>query len=229
MKDLNAHTLAQANTLQDAVFEVRKAANFRAHPYFVWIDDPAITREEFVASQVPFRHAVEQFSRALAATMARIPEVERRMAVADNVAEEHGRGRADQAHSATFREYLLSLGASPAQLAAPCPIAVDAFVASVVAHCLTHNGEEGAATTGMIEDLYVGISGHIASTIVERGWVEPGSQRHYALHEDLDVVHARDLFAVAATGWDGPHRERIARSLLLGARWFWTLYDGLLP
>lgn len=83
---------------------------------------------------------------------------------------------------------------------------------------------------GAIEYLYVGISTTIARTIADRQWAAPGSQSHYAVHEQLDVEHARDLLQLAAPAWDNTHsRRQIAQSLLLGAHYFWNLYEGMQP
>jgi len=87
----------------------------------------------------------------------------------------------------------------------------------------------GAAALGMIEHLYAGISGAIARAVRDRGWAAPGSQEHYEVHETLDIEHARELLEVAEPAWETKRtRAYVALGLLLGARYFWALYEDLL-
>lgn len=222
--------VAIKESLGEAVDTVARAYDFRTHPYFLWAHDPATSREAFRQSQVPFRFAVEAFSQSLAAVLARMPRLEDRIHVAENVAEEHGHGNLSGSHKYTFFEYLRALGASDEDLEAPCPIWVTAFNHALRNLCLAQTHEVGAAMLGMIEHLYVGISDQIARLIEDRAWVAPNSQRHYAVHAVLDVSHARELLEVAEPAWQVPRsRSYVALGLLLGAYHFWTLYLDLLP
>lgn len=225
---LEPATLAALPTFEAAFAAVDAAYPFAAHPYLAWMAAPATDRDAFRATQLPFRHAVEGFSRALAATLARVPVLEDRLALWRNVAEEHGHGSAAASHKHTYLDYLRALGATPEELARPCPVAVAAFEQALLGWCLTRGPEAGAAALGAIEHAYVGVSVAIARTIHARGWVARGSQRHYEIHEELDVVHARDLFAIAAPAWAEPRaRAEVAYGLALGAHWFWSLYAEL--
>lgn len=214
--------------LETAVLQVAEVYDFRCHPYLLWMQAASTSRDAFRQSQLPFRFAVESFSQALAAVMARIPLLEARLPLADNVAEEHGRGDRLRSHKYTFRQYLSALGATAAELETPCTIAVLAFNQSILTYCLTQPGEAGAAMLGIIEYLYVGISTAIAHTVCERGWAAPGSQSHYAVHEQLDTEHARDLLLLAESAWNEPRsRSQVVEGLVLGAHYFWSLYCGL--
>ncbi|MBD2094004.1 iron-containing redox enzyme family protein [Trichocoleus sp. FACHB-591] len=222
--------LIQFTTLDAAVAQVAAAYDFPHHPYFCWMVASATSREAFCDSQLPFRFAVESFSQALAAVLARIPSLEMRLAIAENVAEEHGHGDRWRSHKYTFRQYLQALGATSTELQKPCPTPVLAFNQAILNYCLTQPAEVGAAMLGMIESLYVGISAAIAQTLTQRAWVAPGSQSHYAVHEKLDAEHARDLLQLASRGWqDSRSRLALAQALLLGAHYFWRLYVDLLP
>lgn len=222
--------VATQPTLDDALSVVERAYDFPHHPYFEWLRAPATTRDAFRATQLPFRFAVESFSQALAGVLAHIPRLEDRMTLAQNIAEEHGHGITLMSHKYTFLEYLVALGAVPAELEVPCPVWVTAFNHALRNLCLAQPYEHGAAALGVIEHLYASASAEIARTIVERGWVQPGSQRHYSTHEVLDVTHARELLDVARPAWDTPRtRSTVALGLLLGAWHFWRLYQDLLP
>lgn len=221
--------VAIKETLTEAVETVARNYDFTQHPYFQWAAQPGRTREEFLRSQIPFRFAVENFSQALAGVLAHIPRVEDRIHVAENVAEEHGHGNVGVSHKYTFLEYLHAMGATEEQLKEPCPIWVTAFNHSIRNLCLAQPYDVGAACLGGIEHLYVNISGAISRLIHERGWVQPGSQRHYAVHEQLDVAHAKELLDLAEPAWESPRtRSYAALGLLLGAYYFWTLYEDLL-
>jgi len=222
--------LNEQPTLDEAVRIVAAEYDFTRHPYFVWMRAATTTAAEFKKSQVPFRFAVEAFSQSLAAVLARVPRVEARLALAENVAEEHGRGNQLASHKRTFVQYLRALGATPDELHADCPVAVSAFNHALLSFCLAQPHPPGAALLGVIEYVYVGISGSIARTLLERAWVQPGSQRHYEVHEQLDARHADDLLELARPAWREPDaRAQVAHALLLGAHWFWQLYRDLLP
>jgi pyrroloquinoline-quinone synthase len=223
-------TVVAQPSLECAVEHVARAYDFSRHSYFVWIRETSTDRDHFRASQVPFRFAVESFSQALAGVLARISRVEERMDLAENIAEEHGHGSLSTSHKYTFLEYLKAIGATAEELARDCPIQVTAFNQSLRNLCLAQSHEVGAAALGIIEHLYVDVSAMIGGVIHERGWTAPGTQRHYAVHETLDRRHARELFDLAAPAWETTRtRAPTALALLLGAHYFWTLYDDLLP
>jgi pyrroloquinoline-quinone synthase len=222
--------VAASSSLEGALQVVEGRHDFRSHPYFLWMAAAGTDRAEFRRSQVPFLFAVESFSQALAAVLARVPQLEMRLTVAENVAEEHGHGKVRASHKATFLEYLRALGATDAELIRGCPVTVSAFNQSLLNFCLVQPYDSGAALLGIIEHLYVGVSASIARTLRDREWVIPGSQRHYEAHEVLDVSHARELLELCEPGFGEPRaRAQIALGLLLGAHWFWRLYLDLLP
>ncbi|HEY2744575.1 MAG TPA: iron-containing redox enzyme family protein [Polyangia bacterium] len=227
---LSWRELDGCDSLDGAVRAIVAAYDFSRHPYFVWMAAPRTNVAEFRKSQLPFRFAVESFSQSLAAVLARIPRLEARLAVADNVAEEHGRGNQLASHKRTFIQYLRALGATTSDLGSDCPVTVSAFNHALLDYCLAQPHPSGAALLGIIEQLYVWISGAIAETVAARGWAAHGTQRHYEVHRSLDADHAEQLFAIARSTWREPSaRAQTAQALLLGAHWFWQLYRDLLP
>lgn len=217
-------------TLDAAVLKVASVYDFRLHEYLIWMQLDSTSRDAFRLSQLPFRFAVESFSQALAAVLARIPVLEARLPIFFNIAEEHGGGDRLLSHKYTFRQYLQALGATEVELATPCTTSVLAFNQSILTYCLTQSAAAGAAMLGMIEYLYVGISSAIARTIDRRTWTIKGSQFHYTIHEKLDTEHAKDLLMLATPAWDEPSsRAMVAQGLILGAYYFWSLYRDLLP
>lgn len=221
--------LAELASYDDAVQSLCRAYDFRPHPYFVWAWSERTTRDAFRQSQVPFRFAVAGWAQAVAAVLARTPRLELRRGPLENLADEHG-GPLRESHEDSFDRYLRALGASEGELARSCPVTVHAFRESTTSFCLVHPYEAGAAALGIIERLYIDISADIARRVIDRRWAEPGSQDHYALHEELDVKHARDLLDMARPAWeDARGRAEVALGLALGAQWFWQLYLDLLP
>jgi pyrroloquinoline-quinone synthase len=226
--ELTWSELIELPTLELAVQKVANIYDFDRHPYLIWMTDPTTQRDAFCRSQLPFRFAVESFSQALAAVLARIPTVADRLTLFTNIAEEHGRGNILHSHKFTFQEYLLALGANEADFCVPCSTPVLAFNQSILAYCLTQNPEVSAAMLGTIEYLYVGISAKIARTLADRQWTLPGSQSHYLNHERLDTEHARDLLNIASPVWHEPRsRVQLTQALVLGAYYFWRLYADL--
>ena len=216
-------------SLDEAVLSVGEVYAFGAHPYLLWMQAPGTSRAAFRRSQLPFRFAVEAFSQALAAVLARMPVLEQRLALVDNIWEEHGRGSSLRSHKSTFQHYLQALGATATELQSPCSLPVLAFNQSILNYCLTQAGEAGAALLGTIEYLYIEVSAAIARTLHQRHWATVGSQAHYTLHEKLDVEHAQELLRLAQPAWNDPRScPQVAQALTLGAYYFWTLYNGLL-
>src|SRR5437868_8827582 len=162
--------LDACDSFDAAVRLIATSYDFSRHPYFVWMAAERTGVVEFRKSQVPFRFAVESFSQSLAAVLARVPRLEARLGLADNVAEEHGRGNQLASHERTFTQYLKALGTTPNELAADCPVTVHAFNHSLLDFCLAQPYPSGAALLGIIEHLYVWISGAIAETVQARGW-----------------------------------------------------------
>jgi len=222
--------LVERDTLDEAVALIGSEYDFSAHRYFLWMAAPGTTVHDFRQSQAPFRFAVEAFSQSLAAVLARIPRLETRLALAENVAEEHGHGNHLASHKRTFVQYLRALGATAEELHSDCPVMVSGFNHALLNYCLAQPHPPGAALLGIIEHLYVSISGLIGDAIHARGWAAPGTQRHYEVHKQLDIGHAEELLALARPAWKEPEsRAQVAHALLLGAHWFWQLYRDLLP
>ncbi len=220
----------QGDHLAEVLSQITANYNFQQHPYLLWMQADTTTRSQFCQSQLGFRDAVESFSQAISAVIARVPRVEDRLTLVDNLVEEHGHGQLLRSHKYTFRQYLMALGATELELQAVTPIGVLAFNQSILNYCLTQPPEFSSVMLGMIEYLYIGISQMISKTIHDRHWTAPGSQSHYAVHEVLDVDHARELFKLSEALWqEARSREGMTQAMNLAAYYFWNLYLGLQP
>jgi pyrroloquinoline-quinone synthase len=193
-------------------------------PYFLALRSDDCTIERFARQQRQFRFAVEQFARPLSLLAGRLADTALRDLIVRNVWEEHGQGDASLRHAATFRRFLLALGADPDDLDTDRPgVAVDAFNTALCGLCTTETVGLAGAALGMIELTFSRISVALATAIVERGWLSVDDLVHYTLHAALDTGHAEDLFAVAAAGTN----SETTRGLGLGAHFFDRLYDDL--
>lgn len=202
---------------------------FSKHPYHDWASDITLSREAFLSSQKGFIHAVEGFPCALSAVVSKMPRFKQRIAVVENVWEEHGHGLLADSHASTFSTYLKALGAietGPDEIDLPSHVLL--FNETIRNYCLANPPEAGAALLGMIEYQYIEISRFISRLIVDRKWVSPGTQSHYATHETLDVQHAEDLFAGPKEQWKTPeYRTNIIEGMMVGAHSFWNLYRDM--
>lgn len=216
--------------LDELVAETKANADWRSRPYFASLADGSFDRDDFVETQLQFFHAVVFFNRPMGVLAARLPRASLRLSLLENVREEHGEGQAGVSHQATFRELLRRLGVDDAQVRerAMGP-EVRAFNTLLSGVCTLDDPITAVATMGVIEDLFAGISAFLGTQLVQNGWLSRDEVVHYAVHERLDVQHAREFYDVIRDRWDkGPeHRDAIRTGLELGTYAFLRLYDDL--
>ncbi len=202
--------------------------DWRQNAYFQGL--ATISHDDFVETQVQFFWAVTFFSRPMALLVGKIPRTGQRVEVLRNVWEEHGEGNPRLSHSATFREFLgrvagLDDDAIESRVLWP---EVRAFNTTLVGACLLDEWVVGAATLGMIERMFQGMSASIGRAVVERGWLSPTELVHYDTHERLDQRHATDFFSAVASGIGKSSDDYyVEQGLMQGAAAFLSLYDGL--
>ena len=166
----------------------------------------------------------------MAALVGRIPRPQMRLALLENLGDEHGSGRLTVCHENTFLELLARLGVDRLEVErrALWP-EVRAFNAALLGTCSSDDVYTGLAALGIIEDLFAGISAELGQSIVARGWLKRREVVHYATHEALDVEHAEGFYASLHEPYDQHPRWRyqIDQGLELGAYVFLRLYDDL--
>jgi pyrroloquinoline-quinone synthase len=206
-------------------------SGYRDNPYFTHLRDGSFSREDFVETQIQFYFAVVFFNRPMAALAAKIPTPELRVEVLRNVWEEHGEGDASRVHGTTFAEFLNRLaGVTRADIEARALWPeVRIFNTTLVGACVLDEYLIGVGVMGMIERMFCEISAWIGEAVIARGWLPRERMIHYNLHQDLDIKHSDDFFAVLAPTWEqgGDHRYYIEQGLWLGATVFSGLYEGL--
>ncbi|BCD92271.1 hypothetical protein fh0823_24100 [Francisella halioticida] len=197
--------------------------------YATWLN--TADKEHFLKTQIHFRFAVENFASVLAGVMSKIPYLQKRIDVANNIFEEHGNGMVEKSHTHTFIEFLNSINdKNYSYNINPC-MAVKAFNESISNFVATHSYYEGAAMIGAIELLYIDISSIIAKHLKNKNWDKLCNQNHYNTHEVLDVEHAKELFNIVEPVWNNGCeiiKTSIKDSINLGAYLFAKLYQDLL-
>jgi pyrroloquinoline-quinone synthase len=198
--------------------------------YFRGLRDGTMTKDQFVETQIQFFHAVIFFSRPMAALVGRIPRPQMRLALLENLGDEHGSGRLTVCHENTFIELLSRLGVERVEVdrRALWP-EVRAFNNALLGTCALDDVYTGLAALGIIEDLFAGISAEIGQSIRARGWLRRSEIVHYATHAELDVQHAEGFYASLHEPWERHPRWRyqIRQGLELGAYVFLRLYEDL--
>ena len=219
-----------ATDLEQAVtFQIQRRPIFE-NSYFKTLGDGSMDKAGFQRSQAQFCFAVRFFSRPIAALAARLPDSRARMALARNLAEEHGDFHAEQAHDHTFERFLSSIGVTQENMAATREGAeVRAFNQALLGTCAMAAPELAFACLGIIEHTFAGISAEIGRAVMKRGWVNGGNLVHYTLHSELDKRHAREFFDEIEPAWSlGDHSRRtIEDGLSLGLYLFDRLYTDL--
>lgn len=216
--------------MRDVIAGLKARCAVAENPYFVALRDGSFAREDFIETQVQFLFAVVFFSRPMAVLAGRLPRPEQRLALLENVHDEHGEGNLSLSHERTFLALLRAFGVSPDDVDARALWPeVRAFNTVLGGLCFADDCLTGLAALGIIEDLFSGISGRIGGAIVERGWLGAGELVHYDAHEALDVSHAEGFYRVI----EGPfaahprHAYQITQGLELGAYAFLRMYEDL--
>jgi hypothetical protein len=200
------------------------------NPYFRALRDGAMSREDFVETQLQFAHAVFFFSRPMLVLAGRVSNPKVRWPLVENVGDEHGKGDFSFSHEATFTRFLERLGVPPGEeWSRPLWPEVRAFNTVLSGVCTLDDVPTALATLGIVEDLFAGISAEIGQGIVARGWLTAESLVHYKAHEELDELHAEGFYASLRDRFstDSAFRYQVEQGLELGATVFLGLYRGL--
>lgn len=213
--------------------------------YFTSLRSGAMSRDEFLQTQIQFFFAVRFFSRPMAALMARLPDSAGRLPLIHNLAEEHGAPCDEaprdpavatplfaptRAHDQTFLAFLESMGLPRRRLRDTDESAtVRSFNLGLYGACAAEPTELAFATLGIIEYAFTDLSAEIGRIVVERGWVEPHDLVHYSLHAEIDRRHAAEFFDSVAPAWNtgGPSQNNVLNGLKLGLHLFDRLYVDL--
>lgn len=224
-------TIETASDLQQTIDAVLAEHRPAHNPYLSALRDGALSKDDFVETQIQFYYAVVFFSRPMAVLAAKIPSAETRTEILRNVWEEHGEGDAKSRHGATFLELLDRLAGvkrEDVESRALWP-ELRAFNTTLIGCCALDDWQIGAGCLGIIERMFVDVSAWIGRSISERGWLPKDRVVHYSVHEELDVRHSEDFFATLAHAFEHSPEKRylVTQGLRLGAYAFDRLYRDL--
>lgn len=231
--------LSTSPDFDELLAAARSQANLPAQRYFRALEtasEGALSRADFVETQVQFLFAVVGFAAPMRALSERLPDGPARRALLDNVRDEAGDGDPRASHEATFLALLHALGEDRAAIdrRALSP-AVRTFNAALLGVASHDDPTIALGTLGMIEDCFAVLSARLGQAIAARGFLPADAIVHYAVHETLDHTHAEGFFSPLRTSLAetpaGPSRARlvyfIEQGLGLGAHLLLGLYDAL--
>jgi pyrroloquinoline-quinone synthase len=216
--------------MRKAIEALKRRYDPKDNPYLRALEDGSMSREDFVETQIQFLFAVVFFSRPMAALAGRLPRPQMRVALIENIRDEHGDGRLTVCHENTFLELLARLGVDRDYVdSRTLWPEVRAFNTVLAGLCTLDDALTGLAALGMIEDLFSAISANIGRNIVKRGFLPERDIVHYTTHETLDVAHAEGFYSGLYESYDKHPRLRyeIEQGLEIGAYSFITMYEGL--
>ena len=218
--------------MNDLITSVLKDENYLQNPYFIELAKGNFTKDDFIATQIQFYYAVENFSSVMANLCARIPSPKLRLEIIRNVWEEHGDGNPENSHVHSFNILLSRLTGDEnfqieKHLATSEVLHFNYVLSGACATSQTYL--TGIAVLGMIEYMFSGIAGYIGKCIVGNKWLSETELIHYNLHEKLDVKHAQDFFDLLEKPWESSESAQIEikQGLELGAFCFNQLYKNL--
>lgn len=187
-------------------------------------------KERFKETQIDILDAVEFFSRPMFVISSKLNSYEDRYCIIKNILDEHGSGEIGKAHGNTFRQYLVSLGASEKQINNRKPNKEVVEFNNALMKCSIKNSTfKSIAMMGIIEERYSNISAIIVKEILKKKWISKDRLYHYSLHEELDVEHAQSFYNIIKDGWkDISSQEEIKKGLTLGNSMILNLYNGTL-
>ena len=218
-------TLVTITSIAEMAQKELEGSKFMENPYFVSLSEERLSREQFLASQLQFFHAVRHFSRPMMSLLSRMSNPMARLALLHNVVEEHGEFEPGDFHETTFRKFLSSLGHPGAHFVPPGP-EVDAFNLALTGVCTSESVTTALCCLGVIEYAFADVSALIGQSVVQRGWVSQENLVHYSLHAEIDLRHAAELFEIAEKYLEC-QVEEVERGLRLGRYIFARLYSDL--
>ncbi len=212
------------------ILELIKSTPIDEQPFFTFLLNGTMDKEQFKKSQISLIDAVEFFSRPMFVILSKLSSYKERLPIIENILDEHGNGEIDKAHGNTFRKYLVSLGATKKEINNRKLNKAVLEYNNVLIKCATNNStKRGLAMMGIIEERYSKISATIVKEILKKNWVSKDLLYHYSLHEELDVEHAEGFYNIIKDGWeDMETKEEIQKGLKLGNSMILNLYNGIL-
>lgn len=212
------------NCLEDTVLNL-EVGN---HPYFSMLATGKMSKQQFLKTQIEFAPLVQFFNRPMAQVIANIPNPHLRMAIVENLWEEHGKGVIENIHGKTILTLIDRLGGecpepSPGSLTSNVRI----FNEALRGASAFEDYRFSVAMFGGIERTFVDISTIICRAIIDQEWLPADKITHYALHKEIDIQHAEDFLRVVNEDWQDATSQKIIKDgVEFGAHLFLSVYTG---
>ena len=216
--------------MKNFISELIKSSPIHRQPFFISLLNGTMDKERFKETQIGILDAVEFFSRPMFIISSKLDSYEDRCCIIRNILDEHGNGEIKKAHGNTFRQYLVSLGATEKQINNRKPNKAVLEYNKTLIKCSTKKSTmRSIAMMGIIEQRYSKISATIVKEILKKKWISKDRLYHYSLHEELDVEHAQGFYNIIKSGWKNINsKEEIKKGLTLGNSMILNLYNGIL-
>ena len=216
--------------MKNFILKLIKSSPIDSQPFFMSLLNGTMDREKFKETQINLLDAVEFFSKPMFIISSKLDSYEDRCCIIENIIDEHGNGKIGNAHGNTFRQYLVSLGATEKQINNRKPNKAVLEYNKTLIKCSTKKSTmRSIAMMGIIEERYSKISAIIVKEILKKKWISKDRLYHYSLHEELDVEHAQSFYNIIRGGWKNINsKEEIKKGLKLGNAMIFNLYNGIL-
>ncbi|TGO02287.1 hypothetical protein PN36_27360 [Candidatus Thiomargarita nelsonii] len=214
--------------LKDYLESTVSSTNVGARPFFQALRSGAISKQQFLKTQIEFSHMVAFFNRPMAMVVANIPDAQKRMAIVANLWEEHGQGVPEKVHGKTILTLIERLGGNVDTIKDDSYTTnIKIFNSSLSSIAASENYQFSTAVFGGIERIFVEVSTEICDAIVKNNWLPLDRVTHYVLHKEIDIQHAEDFLKVANNDWGTPeHQKSIKDGIKFGIELFLNVYSG---
>jgi pyrroloquinoline-quinone synthase len=181
-------------------------------------------KEIFIKTQIPFKDAVDNWSKILGKMITKVPSYKERIVLIKNLWDEHGNGNLEESHVITFQKFINSLSDSEIEPSENAKRSVFTFN-HYLNYCCNHESWIfSIAVLGIIEYVYVDISSKIHDYISL--FIDKDKINHYSCHEVLDKTHSHELFEILV-----PYLEQYKNEIFAGFAYgickFDELYQGM--
>ena len=201
-----------------------KIDKIEQNPYFIkLLNKPCLN--SFLKSQECFIDAIDHWSRILGLLVFNLPSDKERLAIIQNLYDEHGNGDINSSHVNTFKKLLVSLNYESEIRFRDKSLTtywkINDFNEKLTTMVLKESWVVSVAALGMIEYTYSQISGFMHRYI--RNFLNPELINHYGIHEKLDQYHAKGFFDLISD----QNNYDIKKGLDLGYNLLYQLYERL--
>lgn len=204
--------MALNSELKNYLESTINTVNLPETPYFKALYAGELSQEQFVETQNEFATMVFFFSRPMAQIIANVPDAIPRIAIVENLWEEHGQGIKENVHGNTILTLISRLGGDTAKINIhQPPLNARIFNETIRSVSSFSDYRFASAVYAGIERTFVDASTLIYEAIKNHGWLEESQITHYGLHKEIDIEHAEDFLKVVNENWLEPEAQDLIK------------------